>query len=907
MRFLSEPLMAGFISAVGVVIVVTQLGPLFGYAVPQESLAYRGAYEWARRLDQVDTATLAIDITTIVVLLVARRRPRIPTALALVVAGSLAVLTFGFDDDGIAVVGHVPGGLAGPDVPPLDWLVVRVLLPAAFAITFVGFLESIALTREYAREHHYDVTTDGELVALGMANTSSGLFQGMIMTGAVTRTSIVDAAGARTQLSGVVTALVVAPLLVFAPDLFSDIPVAVLAGIVIAAVVGFVKVGEARRLWRVKRSDFWIMILAFVSTIAFGLEFGVVLTAVASLVLIVYRVTRPGIPELGRRRGTDAFVELARHPPAATFPGTVIIRPEAPLVFTSAESLEHRIDSLAVDRSGGDVHTVVLDASGVNHVDATGDHALRLLMARLQERGVRFLLVNVHDDVCHVLDASGFTQSVGADAYFATDEDAVAHLESEALSPRRAPRTSEGVREAAVGEVAEHELAVDALDHVAGPLRPRPRRRRGDPPHHLRVTALVHPVLGPGARVVLGARHLDARDVARPLIAQHPVGVRVPRQVADEVLAAGEHREQRLEVIALEPVRGIRVLGRMVREHEHRVGRRRRDVVEPRPLLPADLTADAPGHGGVEHREHEPRAPDRRRRVLAGELGIADRVVVAAHVVHPRTETAVAGEERLVLLDLARVGEIALHHDHVGIEREHLVDDRAVHHLGVRGIAGSAPQDGSDGVGGGIPGAAAFGLPEVHVVRGRDRGEQRARRLDQRAHPRRQPPAGLRALHLELVLRVGNEPADTRRVERPLGDHLDVTDAGGDPHPGRGGERDHDLARSHARQLGVGDVHVRSGRAHRATAESQARLRRVIRPDSRHGPRCRPARCERRRAARTHSWSVSSRSSTSGAGAAVDTAIAARIAATSSRVASGEIDRSRGGIRAARSRACATA
>jgi SulP family sulfate permease len=164
--------------------------------------------------------------------------------------------------------------------------------------------------------------------------------------------------------------------------------------------------------------------LAFVATIALGLEFGVLLTTVASLVIIIYHVTRPRIPELGRLPGTDAFVELARHPAAETFPGAVIVRPEAPLVYTSAESIEHALDQLDAA-----VHTVVLDASGINHVDATGDHALRTVTERLHERGVRMLVVNVHDDVRDVLDASGFTELLGADHYFPSDEDAVAHLE----------------------------------------------------------------------------------------------------------------------------------------------------------------------------------------------------------------------------------------------------------------------------------------------------------------------------------------------------------------------------------------------------------------------------------------------------------------------------------------------
>ncbi len=138
-------------------------------------------------------------------------------------------------------------------------------------------------------------------------------------------------------------------------------------------------------------------------------------------------MTRPRIPELGRVPGTDAFVELARHPAAETFPGAVIVRPESPLVYTSAESIEHRLEDL--DEG---VHTVVLDASAINHVDATGDHVLRTVTERLHDRGVRLLLVNVHDDVRDVLDASGFSDLLGVDRYFASDEDAVAHLEGTA-------------------------------------------------------------------------------------------------------------------------------------------------------------------------------------------------------------------------------------------------------------------------------------------------------------------------------------------------------------------------------------------------------------------------------------------------------------------------------------------
>ncbi len=424
-RFLSEPVMTGFVAAVGVIIITTQLGPLFGYSVPTEALPVETLANWAERLDQTSATTLAMALPTLAVLLVLRRRKRLPSALIAVVVWSLLALVFDLGDHGIALVGQVPEGLAGPEWPPFTWEVVRVLIPAALAITFVGFVESIAIEREYGAEHGYRVDANHELVALGAANASAGVFQGMIVTGAVTRSSIIDAAGARTQLSGVITALVVAPLLIFWTDAFEYIPVGILAVIVIAAVVGFVHVNEARRLWRVHRPDFWLLMGSFLSAVALGLEFGVLVAVAVSIAAIVYHATNPRIPELGRLPGTHAFVELARHPGAETFPGVAVLRPESPLYFTNAPTVERRLRA-ALEREG--THTLVVDASGVDQIDTTADHMLRELVGNHRARGVTFVFVTVHDDVRDVMDASGLTELVGAENFVASDQDAVARI-----------------------------------------------------------------------------------------------------------------------------------------------------------------------------------------------------------------------------------------------------------------------------------------------------------------------------------------------------------------------------------------------------------------------------------------------------------------------------------------------
>jgi sulfate permease, SulP family len=428
-RFLSEPVMAGFLAALGVLLIATQLGALTGVPISSTSTrAYEVVRDWLEGLDGASLTTTALGVTSIVVLLVAKRWRRLPSALLLIVVTSLAVLVLGLDEHGVAVVGAVPSGLATPANPPWSWHDVQVLLPTAFAITLISILEAMTLAREFAEEHGYDMNPNQEIAAIGASNVAAGFFQGMVVTSAITRSTILDEAGARTQLSGALSALIVAPLLMFGTGTFRYIPICVLGAVVIVAVLPFIKVHEAQRLWRVQRADFWVGILAFVGTLLLGLEVGVLLAVATSITLIVYRVTRPRMPELGRLPGTDSFAELARNPAAETYPDTVIVRVEAALYFTNAEALANRLLRLEQEHPG--LRTIVLDASGVNTLDATADHQLRKIATRYRQRGTRLLLVNVDDEVRDVMDASGLTELVGPDRFFATDADAVAHLNS---------------------------------------------------------------------------------------------------------------------------------------------------------------------------------------------------------------------------------------------------------------------------------------------------------------------------------------------------------------------------------------------------------------------------------------------------------------------------------------------
>jgi SulP family sulfate permease len=343
-----------------------------------------------------------------------------------IVVSSLAVVLLNLDAHGVAVVGKVPSGLALPRNPISSFHDVTVLLPTAFAITLISVLEAMALARDFAEKHGYEINADQEIAALGASNISAGFFQGMVVTSAITRSTILDDAGARTQLSGVVSAVAVALLVMFGTGLIRYIPICVLGAVVIVAVLPFVKIGEARRLWRVQRADFWVMVLAFGGTLVLGIELGILVAVATSVALIVYRVSRPHMPELGRLHGTDAFVELARHERSETYPQTAIVRVEAALYFSNAEAVANHLRSLERERPG--LRTIVFDASGVNHLDATADHELRKLASHFRDNHIDLFFVNVADDVRAVMEHSGLADLIGKDRFFATDADAVAHL-----------------------------------------------------------------------------------------------------------------------------------------------------------------------------------------------------------------------------------------------------------------------------------------------------------------------------------------------------------------------------------------------------------------------------------------------------------------------------------------------
>lgn len=422
-NFLSHPVLAGFTSAAALIIGASQLQHLLGVDLGRSHHVHEIVIDAVARIGDANLATLAIALGAIVTLVGVRRwKKTAPGPLFVVVLGLVVTWGMGLAEAGVAIVGEVPRGLPAPFLPPLTGADVLALVPTALTISLVGFMESVAVAKVYAARNGYDIDANRELVGLGFANLAGALFRSFPVTGGFSRTAVNAQAGARTPLAGVFSAGVIALTLLFLTPLFTYLPRAVLGAVIVVAVSGLVDVEEARFLWRVHRRDFWLMALTFMATLAIGIEQGIVVGVIASLILVVHQISRPHTVRMGRLPGTGTYRNLERHPDARVPDGVAILRIDASLTFANADFLKERIREAA---RGSSVRAVVLDAYTVNRIDSTAVHALLAVQDELRRAGIELRMAGVKGPVRDVLVRSGFEDRLGADHFHLEVADAV--------------------------------------------------------------------------------------------------------------------------------------------------------------------------------------------------------------------------------------------------------------------------------------------------------------------------------------------------------------------------------------------------------------------------------------------------------------------------------------------------
>lgn len=423
--FLSRPVLSGFTAAAALLISASQLRHLLGIELENTERVHDIVWEAMRRLDELRGPTLAVGVACIVLLAALRRwRPAWPGALIAVGLATFAVGLFALNDRGVSVVGDIPGGLPTIAAPTEGLGHLGDMVPAALAITMLGFVESIAIAKVFAQRNGYAVNPNRELVALGACTVAAGFSNGYPVSGSFSRTAVNAVSGARTQMAGLITAAMVALTLVAFTPLFGPMPHAVLASVVIMAVAGLVDVREARRLWAVKRSDFWLMALAFAGTLLLGVELGLGVGVIASLAVVLRQTTRPHIAVLGRIPGTTQFRNVDRSPDAETVDGVVVLRVDAPLYFANVDYVREKLAKIE-DEHDGELRALILDASSVTELDSSADSALCEVAEDFSTRDIGFYLAGVKGRLLDVMRRSGSFDRIGPDRFFLSDDDAL--------------------------------------------------------------------------------------------------------------------------------------------------------------------------------------------------------------------------------------------------------------------------------------------------------------------------------------------------------------------------------------------------------------------------------------------------------------------------------------------------
>lgn len=406
-NFLSHSVLVGFTAASAIIIVASQVKHVLGISIPRTESVYDTSVEVAKEIGNTHLPTLALGAICVVGYFALKRfAKRLPGALIVLVASIAAVRLFDLETHGVKTVGEIPSSLPGFSIPSIDGGALGQLAAAAIAITLVGFMESIAVAKVYARRHRYDIDPNQELVGLGMANLAAGVFGGFPVTGGFSRTAVADAAGTRTPLASIVAALLIIPTVLFLTPVFGDLPQAALGATIMVAVVNLIDVREMRHIAHVKRTDLIGLGIAFGATLVLGIERGMLVAIVASMLVVFARMSRPHTATIGRIPGTTSYRNIERFPEAEVREGVKVIRIDAALSFVNAQYFKR----LLVDEASGidaAPRALVLDCSGINDVDATGAEILTEIINELDETPVRLHLADVKGPVRDVLRRAG--------------------------------------------------------------------------------------------------------------------------------------------------------------------------------------------------------------------------------------------------------------------------------------------------------------------------------------------------------------------------------------------------------------------------------------------------------------------------------------------------------------------
>jgi SulP family sulfate permease len=438
--FLSKSVMTGYIFGVALLIAMSQLPKVFGVSGGSGTF-FEQLGQFISKLPETNVYSLALGAGTIALILIIKRtKPLIPGALVALILGTIIAGYFQLSaTHNVAVVGDIPIGMPGPTIPIINLQAIPFLIGGAVGIVFLAVGETLGTGRTFAAKYHYEINADQELLAMGAANIGSSLFQGITIDMSLSNTASGEAAGERSQLSSLVSAGVILAVVVFLAPLLRNLPSAVLGGIVLSSILGLFNFAEFKRYYAQRKTDFALACTALVGVAASDVMTGLMLAVFLSVVMLLYRASRPYIAILGQRPNGE-FSDADRHADAQPVPGLVMLRLDAPLYFFNANVARTQI--LAQTGSEAPPQVILLDLGASADLDIGTTDMLRDLCSDLRAKQIDLLFAQIRSSVRDRMVKTGLLEHLGEDHLYASTAAAVAAFQARPTTTETLPVTA---------------------------------------------------------------------------------------------------------------------------------------------------------------------------------------------------------------------------------------------------------------------------------------------------------------------------------------------------------------------------------------------------------------------------------------------------------------------------------
>ncbi|GHB52680.1 SulP family inorganic anion transporter [Mongoliitalea lutea] len=431
-NFLSHPVINGFTSAAAIIIGLSQIKHLFRINLPNSEHVQEMIVAIYHNIGDIHWITFGIGVLGIIIIKYGKKiHPSFPAPLVAVIIGIGLVAGFDLTNQGVKIVGSVPSGLPSFSSPSFDLESLKTLFPIALTISLVGFAESFAVAKTIQAKHkNYQLNANQELIALGIANFGSAFFKGYPVTGGFSRTAVNNQAGAKTTMASIISAVLIVLTLLFFTGLFTNLPSAILAAVVLVAVSGLIDYKEPIHLWKKDKADFAMLMATFLITLTLGIETGIISGMVLSLLVVIYKATRPHMAKLAKVPGTTIYRNTSRFTNLKEREDILVLRIDGPIYFANVEYIKTKLDQWIQEKEGK-LQLIVMNMESITHIDSTGAHELHEWIAQWKKAGIISAMSNIKGPIRDVLNRWNLLDEVGKENIFIDDYSACASFDHE--------------------------------------------------------------------------------------------------------------------------------------------------------------------------------------------------------------------------------------------------------------------------------------------------------------------------------------------------------------------------------------------------------------------------------------------------------------------------------------------